>query len=507
MPIRLHTFLSSARHVSNSSVFIFQFIPFHLNPLLVHLSYFVIIDVLGFVALMALKPSNPNYSPRYVDIFFLSTSAVTVTGLATIKMEDLSSSQVVILTLLMLLGSEMFVSLIGHIHELRKQNKHDPEDSRVRSVTVQDESQIEEAIPAPQSISTTSLKKSCLKYIGFVLLAYMVLILLVGSLSVFLYVAHVSTARDVLTRKSINTMLFSISVTVSSFTNGGLIPTNESMAVFSSNQGLLLLLTGQILAGNTLLPVFLRLVMWALRGLRIGRAKPEEFKFMMNNTKAVGFNHLLPNQQTVFLAASVAALIAVTVTFFCCLNWDSPVFAGLTANQKITNALVHGGEHKQAGENSIDAPLVALQLSISITMWCIPASTSFISLHEGDERGITEHKDRANKRRLSLNKMLFSPLACSAALIMLVCITERRSLSADPLNFSTFNMIFEAISAHRNVGLSMGYSCARLPHAEKESGCQDMPYSFSGWWSDQGKVVLVLVMLCGRLQCFHRHRS
>ncbi|KAI4970853.1 hypothetical protein ZWY2020_001767 [Hordeum vulgare] len=203
------------------------------------------------------------------------------------------------------------------------------------------------------------------------------------------------------------------------------------MAVFSSNQGLLLLLTGQILAGNTLLPVFLRLVIWALRGLRIGRAKPEEFKFMMNNTKAGGFNHLLPNQQTVFLAASVAALIAVTVTFFCCLNWDSPVFAGLTANQKITNALFMAVNTRQAGENSIDCSLVA-----------------------------------------------------PAALVL-----------------------FITMCAHRNVGLSMGYSCARLPHAEKESGCQDMPYSFSGWWSDQGKVVLVLVMLCGRLKCFHRHRS
>lgn len=59
--------------------------------------------------------------------------------------------------------------------------------------------------------------------------------------------------------------------------NGGLIPLNEGIVVFSLNQGLLLLLTGQILAGNTLLPVFPRLVIWALRGLlRITRAKLAE---------------------------------------------------------------------------------------------------------------------------------------------------------------------------------------------------------------------------------------
>jgi hypothetical protein len=62
-----------------------------------------------------------------------------------------------------------------------------------------------------------------------------------------------------------------------------------------------------------------------------------------------------------------------------------------------------------------------------------------------DKRGGEEQKDGPAKRSLRLNNMLFSPLTCNAALIMLVCVTERRSLFRDPLNFSTFNMIFEVI--------------------------------------------------------------
>uniref|UniRef100_A0ACD5UGU9 Uncharacterized protein n=1 Tax=Avena sativa TaxID=4498 RepID=A0ACD5UGU9_AVESA len=510
MPIRLHVFVSSAKHAIHSSVFIFQFIAFHFSPLLIHFSYFVIIDVLGFVALISLKPSNPNYSPRHVDMFFLSTSAVTVTGLAPIKMEDLSSYQIVVLTILMFLGSEMFVSLLGLLHEWIKENKHDPEDSRVRSVTIHDESQVEEAILATQSTNSNELEKNCLKYLGLVLLSYMVMILLVGSLLVFLYIAHVSSARDVLSRKTINTMLFSISITVSSFTNGGLIPTNESMAVFASNQGLLLLLTGQILAGNMLLPVFLRLVIWALRGLRITRAKPEYFELMMNNTKAMGFkfNHLRPKLQTGFLAGTVAALIAVTVILLCCLNWDSAVFAGLTSSQKLTNALFMAVNARQAGENSVDCALISpAALVLFLTMMYIPISTILLSVQHDEEKDREDHKDEPPKRSLSLNSMLSSQLTCSAALVMLVCVTERRSLSRDPLNFSTFNMIFEMISAYGNVGLSTGYSCSRLPHLENESICQDEPYSFSGWWSDQGKVVLVLVMFYGRLKGFKKNRS
>ncbi|TVU07728.1 hypothetical protein EJB05_41095, partial [Eragrostis curvula] len=63
-------------------------------------------------------------------------------------------------------------------------------------------------------------------------------------------------------------------------------------------------------------------------------------------------------------------------------------------------------------------------------------------------------------------------------------------------------MIFEVISAYGNVGLTPGYSCSRLQQLHPESICQDRPYSFSGSWSDEGKLVLVLVMLYGRLKAF-----
>ena len=166
MPIRLHIFVSSARHAINSSALICRFIAFHLSPLLIHLSYFLIIDVLGFVALVVLRPSNHKYNPRYVDMFFLSTSAVTVTGLATIQMEDLSSSQIAVLTLLMFLGSEMFLSFLGLVLESSKQNKHDPENRRVSSVTVCKQSQLEEAIPQTPSMNSIDTKKRCLKSLG-----------------------------------------------------------------------------------------------------------------------------------------------------------------------------------------------------------------------------------------------------------------------------------------------------------------------------------------------------
>ncbi|XP_066320722.1 cation transporter HKT2;4-like [Miscanthus floridulus] len=316
--------------------------------------------------------------------------------------------------------------------------------------------------------------------------------------------------RRELARKGISAALFSVSTTVSSFTNGGLLPTNESMAVFAANRGLLLLLAAQILAGSTLLPVFLRLAVSATRGLArvlfllTGRGGPVEELVSMdmeNSAAAAGFGHLLPSDtRAASLAATVVAVAAAAAALLCCLNCNSAVFAGLTAGEKVTNAVFMAVNVRQAGENSVDCSLVApAVLVLFLAMMCIPASATLLSVHDdGDEKkrsgaGEPERKDGEKKRRLSLNSMLLSPLACNAAAVMLACITERRSISGDPLNFSTFNVIFEVISAYGNMGLSTGYSCLRLlPAAEATATCHDKPYSFSGWWSDQGKLVIIL---------------
>ncbi|CAD6338447.1 unnamed protein product [Miscanthus lutarioriparius] len=540
MPIRLHVLASSARHaVSTSVVLVSWLIAVYLTPLLLHLSYFLAVDLLGFLALVLLKPSNPGYHPRYVDVFFMSTSAVTVTGLATVEMEDLSSAQLVVLTLLMLLGREMFVSLLGLVLESsrkrrQQQRDHQDHDGRVMAAAVCDEPDLEQANnPAPTPSADSSgdgddRKETCRAFrsLALVVSAYMAAILVVGSVLVFAYVATVPTARDVLARKRISAALFSVSTTVSSFTNGGLLPTNESMAVFAANRGLLLLLAAQILAGSTLLPVFLRLAVSATRGLAralflfTGRGGPVEELVPMDMEKsaaAAGFGHLLPRGPR-------AASLAATVVAVAAARRDAPLLPelelrgvqGLTAGEKLTNAVFMSVNVRQAGENSVDCSLVApAVLVLFLAMMCIPASATLLSVHDdGSEMkrsgaGEPESRDGAEKkRRLSLNSMLLSPLACNAAAVMLACITERRSISGDPLNFSTFNVIFEVISAYGNVGLSTGYSCSRLPPAAEEAtaACHDKPYSFSGWWTDQGKLLLVLLMLYGRLKGFHGQR-
>jgi Trk-type K+ transport system membrane component len=67
---------------------------------------------------------------------------------------------------------------------------------------------------------------------------------------------------------------------------------------------------------------------------------------------------------------------------------------------------------------------------------------------------------------------------------IIIVIIETDHFRKDPITYSTFNIVFEIVSAYGTVGISMG-----LPN---------QTYSFSGGWHAASKVVLCFVMLRGR---------
>ncbi|KAI6680966.1 hypothetical protein NL676_034847 [Syzygium grande] len=311
--------------------------------------------------------------------------------------------------------------------------------------------------------------------------------------------ALISSARDVLKKKGLKMVTFSIFTVVSTFASCGFVPTNENMIIFSKNSGLLLILIPQVLLGNTLFPSTLRFTLWLMGRFN----KKAEIKYLLNRTGEVGYKHLLPSVYSSLLVVTVLGFIGVQFIMVCSMQWDSEVLSGLSTYEKIVGVIFQCVNSRHTGETIVDLSQVAPAiLVVFVVMMYLPPYTSFLPA-KGGERLPGNSKRREPKRSYKQlwENLKFSQLSYLAIFIIMVCITERKKTKEDPLNFNVLNIAVEVISAYGDVGFSTGYSCEST--AKARQGHEDKWYGFSGKWSDQGKIILIVVMIFGRLKKFN----
>ncbi|KNA14953.1 hypothetical protein SOVF_102680 [Spinacia oleracea] len=387
-------------------------------------------------------------------------------------------------------GGEVFLSLLGlQIRKLKHKK-------RARNHVLN---------PNPSS-QTEGIKYKSLRALNHVVLVYLLVSHILGYIFVSLYISIISpSANNVLEMKKLESHLFSLFVTVSTFSNCGFIPTNENMMPFNKNSGLLLILIPQILFGNKLYPSFLRLVIYVLDKF----TKKEEYNYMLNHHADLGYGLLISSFKAFLLSVTAIGLIGIQFLVFCFLEWNSIVFQGQNWYRKLVGSLFQTVNSRHSGESIVDISLLSpATLALFVVMMYLPSSTIFVPLSYDKESTIVSENSqnkRSGKKEESsfIQNLKFSPLSYLAIFVILVCITESTSLKEDPLNFTVFNIIVEVVSAYGNVGFSMGYSCER--RLVNSSYCKDTCYGFVGRWTWKGKFLLILVMLFGRLKRFHFH--
>ncbi|GMH16441.1 hypothetical protein Nepgr_018282 [Nepenthes gracilis] len=492
-------FVGSIRCVASAS---YNFVFFHVNSFTVQLLYFLLVSLFGFFVLKALKPRTAaTFRPASLDLFFTSVSAATVSSMSTVEMEVFSNAQLLVMTVLMLVGGEVFTSMVGLNFESSKLLtpwKTEGNSSPLRG--------IEMAIVATPELQKTQseidleaqrfLNHSAVKLLGLLVATYFFALNLGGVALVIWYMSAVPSARDVLEKKGLKTITFALFTVVSSFSNCGFVPTNENMIVFRKNSGLLLLILPQLLLGNTLFPPVLRLLVWAL-GKFVRRS---EFDYLLNNTREIGYLHLLPAAHSLLLAATVFAFTVVQMVLFCSMEWNSEALSGMNGFQKFVGSLFQVVNSRHAGESIVNLSVIApAVLTLFVVMMYLPPYTSFLpAKYAAEESSAGGQKTRG---RQILENVLFSQLGYLVIFVIAICITERKSLIEDPLNFNVLNIVIEVVSAYGNVGFSTGYSCeSRL---NQEGSCVDKWYGFAGKWSGQGKIILIVVMFFGRLKKFN----
>ncbi|RVW33029.1 Sodium transporter HKT1 [Vitis vinifera] len=455
---------------------LFYFLAFQVSPFWNQLGYFITVSLLGYMALKVSKPKTTSFMPSDVDVFFTSVSASTVSSMSAVEMEVFSDTQLVIMTVLMLVGGEIFTSMLGLQFVRSKYTRKANRENKAHLASID--------------------YKSPNSKISFDQMNWVVHV--VGSALIVLYLNLVPSAREVLKNKGLRILTFSVFTVVSTFSNCGFIPTNENMVVFKKNSGLLLILIPQILLGNTLFAPCLRFVIWVL--VKITRRV--EFNYMLKNSREISYDHLLPGLYSCLLAITVFGFILVQFLLLCFMEWNSEDLAGLNAYQKIVGVLFQTANSRHSGESIFDLSVIspAVLVLFVLTMY-LPSHTSFLPI-DGGEKTLQKEERRTDKRKY-VEHLLLSQLSYLVIFVILVCIIEREKMKKDPLNFSVLNITIEIVSAYGNVGFSAGYHCnLQLKH---EPHCKDLGYGFVGRWSNSGKFVLMFVMFFGRLKKFSMH--
>lgn len=224
-----------------------------------NLLMYLFTSFMGFLVLKSLRIRNPQEAPRDIDMFFTAVSAVTLSSLSTVEMEVFSNSQLIVLTIVMLLGGEAFTSLLGlQFKRLSSRHNISPMDQNLTDLVPPiedielkpDISVVADSVQSDMPERNKEMKYTAILYLSYVVLGYLLVMYIGGTVTIIAYLYFVSDARRILREKGLNIITFAVFATVSSFSNCGFIPTNENMIVFKKHLGLLLLVVPQSLLGG-----------------------------------------------------------------------------------------------------------------------------------------------------------------------------------------------------------------------------------------------------------------
>lgn len=337
-----------------------------------------------------------------------------------------------------------------------------------------------------------------------IIVGYWLGIQIIGVLTIAPWLTYSSEYRAVFdaTDPPMNPTFFSFFQVFSGLSNTGMSLVDASMVPFNSAYWLILLIAFLILAGNTALPVFLRLTIWTFSKLvpKESRLK-ETLSFLLDHPRRT-YIYLFPAHQTWQLVFVLICLNAIDWIAFVVLDIGNEQIDALSPGLRCIDGFFQAVAVRTAGFSIVGLATVApaLQFLFVIMMYVsaypIAISVRSTNTYEDQAVGVQEAEEEEeeieeNSRPSSayilfhVRRQLAFDIWFLCGAVFVLCIIERHRInSADWSEVSIFSLLFETVSAYGTVGLSLGNNRNAT--------------SLAGVLSTGSKLVIIAVMLRGR---------
>ncbi|KAF5861979.1 hypothetical protein ETB97_012302 [Aspergillus alliaceus] len=314
---------------------------------------------------------------------------------------------------------------------------------------------------------------------------------------------------------------------VSAFVNSGMSLLDANMVALQKNVYPLLTMGLLILAGNTLYPCFLRFIIWAMRRMipdgPAWKTWRTTLDFILDHPRRV-YTNLFPRRHTWYLLGTIIVLNGIDWAGFEILAIGNEQIEQLPAGYRILDGLFQalavrsGGFYVVTISELRQGLLVLYVLMMYVSAFPVLVTMRNTNVYEERSLGVYAHEgaeydadDQATpglfvrlvrhhllgrqdvsttegSRSYFVHQQLRSQLSHDiwwiALAVLFISIAESSNFNRDPVNYSTFNIIFEVVSAYGCVGVSVGYP-------GKNS-------SFCSAWHTISKLILAAVTLRGR---------
>ena len=246
-----------------------------------------------------------NEKVDVIDGIFLSFSAVTSTGLSTVSMVDLSPASFAVLAILILCGGSLLLPLAPLLYRrfiYAKIKASYPSQFRIDNAPV---------------LSEFDIQDRALLVMIRIIITYVAAVMFMGFLIIYAAM-HLEEDDPELASRGYSREANAAFLSISAFNNAGYTLSSESVFHLQDNPVAYLTLALLILAGNTMAPVFYRLLIIAELFIRHSldiKTCTVELQFILDNPRKVSVN-TLPTREVIFLFITSTTLNIVQYLFY-----------------------------------------------------------------------------------------------------------------------------------------------------------------------------------------------